>query len=219
MVNMVKALVVVSLVVVVVLFFGALYSGIIGPDRTRVGADENQEVQPEPPVARAKFPEDLAPAARAQPVAGAADFAIANKPHKLAFLNPNGALHKWQENAVGPTEDWAATKVEETELVVVVTPQTKTMIERARLRNGPLVDRNRFELDASVIEAKTGKRLATRTFVNMPRPIARHESFEGTAFGSPVRYSTVFHWVAAQARYGFTAAANSQPLVTVVEER
>jgi hypothetical protein len=206
-----KDFIVISLAVVIVMFFGVLYSGKI--DLAHDVADENEEVQTQPP--RARFPEDLAPAARTQPVAAAAAFAIANKPHKLAFLDPNGVLHKWQNDAVGHSESWAATNVEETELVVVVTPQTKIMIDRARLRNGSFVDRNRFDLDASVIEAKTGKLLATRNFVNMPPPIARNEPLGATVVGAPVRYVTVFNWVAKQARHGFDAAANSQPLVNV----
>jgi hypothetical protein len=212
--SILKDLLVISLAVVVVLFFKALYSGKIDLDHnTQSVADDNGEVRSS--AARAKFPEDLAPAARAQPVAAAAAFAIANKAHKLAFLHPNGVLHKWHKDAVDHSESWAATNVEETELVIVVTPQTKITIDRARLRNGSLVDRNRFDLDASVIEAKTGKLLATRIFVNMPPTIARNEQFEATAVGAPVRYGTVFNWVANQSRNGFNATVNSQPLVNV----
>jgi hypothetical protein len=217
---MMKAIIGFSVAAAAVTFFAALQAGVIGPNRTRVNADEKSEakVEAKKPT-RAKFPEDLAPAARAQPVPAAADFAVANKPHKLAFLKPNGAPHKWQEDADGYSEEWAATSVEETELVIVVTSQTKTMIERVHFTNGPPVDRNRFELEASVIEAKTGKVLAHRQFVNMPRAIGRQELYELTALGSPVRYLTVFNWIASQARGGFSPTVNANPLITTVERQ
>jgi hypothetical protein len=204
-------------------FFMGLQTGAFGPNRGRVNDEEKQEAKAAPvkktAPARAKFPEDLAPAARAQPVPAAAAFAVANKPHKLAFLKPNGAPHKWQQDAEGYSEEWAALSVEETELVVIVSPQTKTMIERVSFINGPPIDRERFELEASVVEAKTGKVLANRMFVNMPRAIGRQEEYEVTALGSPVRYLTVFNWVAGQARAGFSAAQNAAPLVTTVERQ
>jgi hypothetical protein len=219
---MIKAIIGISVAGAATLFFAALQSGVFGPNRGQASADEKQErkveAKKEAPT-RARFPEDLAPAARAQPVAAAAAFAVANKPHKIVFLKPNGALHKWQEDADGYSEEWVATNVEETELVIIVTPQIKSTIERVSFVNGPPIDRNRFELEASVIEAKTGKVLAHRSFVNMPRTIARQELYETTDLGSPVRYLTVFNWLAGQARGGFSATVNASPLVTIVERQ
>jgi hypothetical protein len=220
---MFKALIGCSVATAATFFFMGLQTGVFGPNRGRTSADETQEVKAAPTKktasVRAKFPEDLAPAARARPVPAAADFIVSNKPHKLVFLKTNGALHKWQDDADGFSEEWAATSVEETELVVVVSSQTKTMIERATFVNGPPIERDRFEVEASIIEAKTGKVLANRTFVNMPRAIAPQELYEVTALGSPVRYLTVFNWVAAQTRNGFSAAQNAAPLITIVDRQ
>jgi hypothetical protein len=220
---MYKALIGCSVAAAAMLFFGALQSGVFGPNRVRVRADEKPEAKTETAkkaaIVRARFPEDLAPAARAQPVAAAADFKVGVGRHKLVFLKPNGFPHKWQEDAVGYSEEWLATNVEETELVVVVTPQKQTRIERATFVNGPPIERFRFELEASVIEAKTGKVLAHRSFVNMPRPIERQELYEVTGLGSPVRYLTVFGWLAGQAQGGFSATINATPHVTVVERQ
>jgi len=220
---MLKAIIGGAVAAAALFFFMGLQTGAFGPNRGRGNNEENQESKEarakKTAPARARFPEDLAPAARAQPVPAAAEFAVANKPHKLAFLKPNGAPHKWQEDAEGYSEEWAAISVEETELVVVVSTQKIDMIERVHYQNGPPIDRNRFELEASIIEAKTGKVLANRTFISMPRKTVNQELYEVTALGSPVRYLTVFNWVASQARTGFNAAQNAAPLVTTVERQ
>jgi hypothetical protein len=219
---MFKAIIGGAVAMAALFFFMGLQSGAFGPNRGRGSDAENQEAKEarlKKAAPRARFPEDLAPAARAQPVPAAADFAVANKPHKLAFLKPNGAPHKWQEDAEGYSEEWVATSVEETELVVIVSAQTKTPIERVHFQNGPPIDRDRFELEASIIEAKTGKVLANRTFINMPRKTVNQELYEVTALGSPVRYLTVFNWISSQARAGFNAAQNAAPLITTVERQ
>ncbi len=93
-------------------------------------------------------------------------------PHLLAFLRVNGTLHPWQERL---REDWKAESVRETELVVVVGTPVKRFINRIDYPGGaPPIDRYVFELEISVIEAKTGKILNNRLFRNMPRPIQRH---------------------------------------------
>ena len=68
-------------------------------------------------------------------------------------------------------------------------------------------------------EQPPGKVLANRAFVNMPRTIARQELYEVTALGSPVKYLTVFNWIAGQSRSGFSATQNAAPLITVVERQ
>jgi hypothetical protein len=220
---MLKAIIGGAVAMAALFFFMGLQTGAFGPNRGRGSNEENQETKEaraKKSAPRARFPEDLAPAARGQPVPAAAEFAVGNKPHKLAILKPNGAPHKWQEDAEGYSEEWAASSVEETELVIIVSwPQTKTLIETVHFHNGPPIERHRFELEASIIEAKTGKVLANRTFISMPRKTANHELYEVTALGSPVRYLTVFNWVASQARSGFNAAQNAAPLVTTVERQ
>jgi hypothetical protein len=202
--------------------FMGLQTGLFGLNRHSAFDEEQAEVVAatrKRAKERAKFPDDLAPAARAQPVAVAADFKVADKPHKLAFLKANGALHPWHNDSIDYNEDWTATSVEETELVIIVSGQSKSMIERVTFSNGPPVDRNRWELEASVVEAKTGRVLAQRSFVNLPRAVRPQEAYELTALGSPVHILTVFNWVAGQAKKGFSAATNAKPLVTVLENQ
>src|SRR5437899_7055543 len=59
--------------------------------------------------ARAKFPEELAPAAQAQSVPIAAAFAPADLPHKIVFLKATGGLHPWHDKHVGFNEEWYTT--------------------------------------------------------------------------------------------------------------
>lgn len=201
------------------LFMG-LQTGLFGPPRSSGESREVEAVAKKPTTPRAKFPEDLAPAARAQPVAVAAMFTPnSEKPHKMVFLKVNGAPHDWQKDAGDYHEEWIATNVEETELVVVVSGQTRSVIDRISFVNGPPIERERWELEASVVEAKTGKVLATRRFVNLPREIRQMEAYETTSLGAPVKYLTVFNWVASQCRGGFSATPNLPPIVTVEQRQ
>src|SRR5437762_587093 len=93
--SMLKAIIGGAVAMAALFFFMGLQTGAFGPNRGRDNDEEKQETKEarakKTAPARARFPEDLAPAARAQPVPAAAEFAVANKPHKLAFLKPNGA--------------------------------------------------------------------------------------------------------------------------------
>lgn len=201
------------------LFMG-YQTGMFGSGRSPSDVPEVKvEAKVEVKKPLAKFPEDLAPSARAQPVAAAADFKVAEKPHKLVWLKVNGTPHAWQKLAGDYHEDWTATNVEETELAVIVSGQTKTNVEHITFVNGPPVDRVKWEVEASVVEAKTGKVVANRTFVNMPRPIRPREAYELTELGQPVQYLTVYEWVANQSRRGWSASQNAKPLVITVEKQ
>ena len=167
------------------------------------------------PEVKAQFPKDLAPAARAEAVPAAAAYNSAAKIYRLAILKTNGTLYEdWQDKL---KEEWQADSVENTSLVLVLGPQKKIFVEVVPYPNGaPPISRYKFELEASVIEAKTGKVLASRLFVNMPRKIHRVETWDTTALGSPVEFRTVFNWIAAEARAGFPLVTNSTPIVNVV---
>src|SRR5688572_2256409 len=69
---------------------------------------------------RAKFPQELAPAAKAIAVPIAAPFVPDDRPHKIVFFKATGDLHSWQETHSARNEEWSTTRVEDTELVVVV---------------------------------------------------------------------------------------------------
>jgi hypothetical protein len=205
-----------SMAAVAAFAFMGLQTGLFGP-RASKSSDEPAEVKvvKKSAVVRAQFPEDLAPAARAKPVAAAAEFKVGDRPHKMVFLKVNGAPHEWQKDAGDYNEEWIATNVEETELVIVVSRQTRSVVDTKSFSNGPPIERERWELEASVIEAKTGKALANRRFINLPREIRNLEAYETTSLGAPVKYLTVFNWAMNQSKFGFNSASNLAPITTV----
>jgi len=161
------------------------------------------------------FPKDLAPAARAEPVPLAAAFDMSAKKHRMVILKTTGALFEdWQDRL---KEDWRAESVEDTALVLVVSPQKKIFVDTILYpNNAPPISRYKFLLEASVVEAKTGKVLANRQFINMPRNIQRIETWDTTALGSPVEFRTVFNWAASNALSSFPDVSNTSPIVNVV---
>lgn len=173
------------------------------------------EKKPAPP--RAKFPDALAPAAQAKPVECAAVFEAGERPHKLVFLKPDGAVHRWQETHAGYREDWAAERVEAIELVVVVGPSRSKVVGYQTYPNGaPPITRHQYDLEASLVEAKTGRVLAHQHFQNVPRPIRPVERWERTDIGAPVSYETVFRWASGIAQSG--APESSAPPIVIVTD-
>jgi hypothetical protein len=163
---------------------------------------------------RARFPQDLARAAQANPVPQAAEYAPSMEPHKLVFLKPSGAVHHWHPNV---REEWQAETVEETELVVVVGTQRKQFVDHTTYPNGaPPITRYIFEAEVSVVEARTGKVLANRLFRNVPRPVNQIEAWETTAIGRSVSLQQVFGWVAGLSKVGFPEQHNPTPIITQV---
>ena len=159
---------------------------------------KKEEKKEEKAPVKARFPKDLAPAARAEAVSRAAAFNANAKFHRMAILKTNGVLYQdWQDKL---KEEWQAESVEETSLVIVVGPQKKKFVEIIHYPGGaPPINRYNFELEASVVEAKTGKVLANRLFINKARDIIRIETWDTTALGSPVEFRTVFQWAASEA--------------------
>lgn len=163
-----------------------------------------------------KFPQDLAPALSAYPVPEAAAFSPSDKIYPMVFLKTSGLVYQeWQDRL---NEGWCAETVEDTQLVVVLGPHRKIFVNRTDYPNGaPPIDRFRWELEVSVVEAKTGKVRANRSFANVPRAIKPREAWELTEIGAPVAFKTVYNWVVSNARVNFPDVANPNPLVTVVE--
>ncbi len=183
------------------------------PGETATGPVAAKKTEPTP--AKARFPRDLAPAARAEAVPQAAAYDPDATFHRFAILKTNGALYEeWQEKL---KDEWQTDSVENTSLVIVVAPVKKTFVEIIHYPGGaPPISRYKYEVEASIIEAETGKVLANRLFINMPRDIVRIETWATTALGSPVEFRTVFNWAASSARAGFPAVDNPTPIVTVV---
>jgi hypothetical protein len=177
-------------------------------DEAETVAEEKQE----PEKAGPQFPEDLAPAAKARPVPQAAVFKPGPGPHKMAFLRIDGQLHPWHETI---REDWQAEFVGSTELAVVIGNPRKVFVSHHTYPGGaPPITRWLFELEISVIEAKTGKILANRLFRNVPRPLMPVEAWETTAIGRAVSAQQVFNWVSKTCRYGFPETHDPNPIIT-----
>ncbi len=165
---------------------------------------------------KTRFPADLAPAARAIPVPDAGLFTPGVKQFPMVFLKTNGSLYEpWQDRL---NEGWAAESVEQTQLAIVLGPHRKIFVDHTDYPGGaPPIERYRWELEASVIEARTGKILANRNFVNIPRALKKVESWELTEIGQPVAFKTVYNWVVSNARANFPELVSNHPVVTVVE--
>ncbi len=170
--------------------------------------EKKEDKQEEKKLPKARFPQDLAPAARAEAVPRAAAFDTSAKIQHIAILRTDGKLYQdWQEKL---KEEWQAESVEETALVIVVGRQNKKFVEIIHYPGGaPPISRYKYEVEASIIEAKTGKVLANRIFVNMPRQIVRIETWDTTALGSPVEFRTVFQWAVAEMRFGLSCRSES----------
>lgn len=162
-----------------------------------------------------KFPADLAPAARAEPVPQAADIPSDRKTFKTVVLRTSGILDKWQEYL---PEEWRAYRVQDTQIVLVVGPQKKSFLSKQHYPNGaPPVSRYKFEMEASVVAAKSGKVLSWRRFENIPRPVKNREAWELTEISRPVAWRTVFDWLKHQALAGFPEERDPPAIVTIVE--
>jgi hypothetical protein len=159
------------------------------------------------------FPEALAPVCQGKGVPQAADFdAASSKPHPLVFLKENGQLHDTWQDYLKP--EWSAESVESTELVVVLSPEHKTVLSvQYYPNNAPPVTRYKYELEVHVVVAKTGKVLGRNRFVSIPRRVQKLEAWELTALGQPVSFTTVYNWVAALAlsRAGEVQEAKAVP--------
>ncbi len=167
-------------------------------------------------VVKSKFPEDLAPAARAKPVEKAGAFKPGPEVHKLVFMKPDGSLHKWQEEI---HDEWQAGSVESTELVVVVGTMKKQFVQKITYpNNAPPITRYAFEVEVSVIEPRTGKIVAFRTFRNEPRQVFQVEDWATTAIGRPINWQTVFRWMSSMTKVGFPDEVDANAkIVNVIE--
>jgi hypothetical protein len=178
-------------------------------------ADDTEVAEEKPVVASkpiTKFPDDLAPAAQAKAVEVAAEYKPGPEPHPLIYLRLNGTVHPWQETV---REDWQAETVATTELAVVLGVPKKVFVDRIDYPGGaPPITRYIYELEVSVIEAKTGRILANRLFRNTPRPVMKRESWETTAIGRAVSPQQVFGWVSRQAKAGFPETHDGTPIIT-----
>jgi hypothetical protein len=141
----------------------------------------------------AAFPDVLAPAAKGEAIPQAAEFHPRAPEHPAVVLDRHGRLHPWYKRL---QPDWQAETVEATEVVVVLAPQVKTLLQIQTYPNGaPPVRRYRYDLDAWLVEAKTGKQIASKRFTTTARPIRPVEPWELTELGDPVEWAVVSEWM------------------------
>ena len=186
--------------------------GVFRAEKNWVTAIEDSP-RPKPPVET--FPDDLIPAARAKPVPNAMEYKPGPDPHRIFVMYTTGQVHPWQESMSG---DWQAESVSETELVVVVGNQRKTYLGITTYASGaPPITRYQFELEISVIAAKTGQIMANRTFRNVPRPVDQIESWETTLIGRPVAVQQVLSWVYRMSKAGFPEDPRNSLITTQID--
>jgi hypothetical protein len=148
---------------------------------------------PPPPPAKLKFPDTLASVCRGVGVPEAAPFQKSADPHPAVVLKPNGMIHKWTERLA---PDWLAESVEETQLVIVLTPQHCTLLQTITYPNGaPPIKRFQYDLDARVLEARTGKLVGFKHFQTVARPVRPQEVWQLTELGDPVAWHDVNVWL------------------------
>jgi hypothetical protein len=166
-------------------------TGQLGDEPADGRVDAKQE------AAVPRFPFELAPAARGEAVAKAAAFALTAETHPTAILDRSGKLHEWQKYL---QPDWLADTIEGTELVVVVSSQTKSWLSVQTYPNGaPPVHRYRYDMDAWLVEARTGKTIISKHFVTIARPVRRVEAWDLTELGDPVGPGEVIEWLREEA--------------------
>jgi hypothetical protein len=169
--------------------FAAMHFHLVGD----FGFGEGYSGNGDKPVAEADFPEDLAPAARGEAVPKAAAFKKRAETHPAVVLDRRGRLHAWHQRL---QPGWVADSVETTEVVLVVSTQRKTLLQVQTYASGaPPVRRYRYDLDAWLMEAKTGKEIASKRFSSIARPIMPRELWQLTELGDPVAWAEVSQWM------------------------
>ena len=155
---------------------------------------------PPPPPPKLKFPDTLAVLCRGTPVPQAAAFNPNNEMHPTVIFRPNGTVHAWQERL---QPEWQADSVEETELVIILPPQTRTLLQTVNYANGaPSIKRYQYDLEVRVLEARTGKPLGHKHFQTIARPVRPQEPWTLTELGEPVACRDVFRWLRVLADRG-----------------
>jgi hypothetical protein len=175
----------------VVAFFAVQFQMTGGVLGFRLG--DSGPSPPPPPPPKLRFPEALTVVSRGVGVPESAAFAKSTEPHPAVVLKPNGTLHKWNERL---QQGWQAEAVEETQLVIVLTPQQRTLLQTVTYPNGaPPVKRFQYDMDARVYEARTGKLLGYKHFQTVARPVRPQEIWQLTELGDPVAWHDVNQWI------------------------
>jgi hypothetical protein len=153
----------------------------------------NEPAPPPPPPPKMPFPEALAVLCRGTPVPQAAAFNRKEETHLTVIFKPNGMLHPWNERLA---EDWQANSVEEAELVVIIPPQQRSLLQVVNYANGaPSIRRYQYDLEVRVLEARTARTIGRKHFQTVARPVRPVETWALTELGDPVAWRDVSHWL------------------------
>jgi hypothetical protein len=155
-------------------------------------ADDKVTTEKKAPEPDAVFPEDLAPLARGKAVPRAGTWMKRDTARCAVLAQWTGQLHRWNDS-LDPS--WKSGAVEETELVIVVSKQTKTLLEVVPYQQGPPVRRYRYDMNAWLVEAKSGQTLTARHFTSIAPTARRYADFALTELGEPVDWPQVEQWV------------------------
>jgi hypothetical protein len=153
------------------------------------GSDGSQKPKQ---TSAAAFPKTLARAVKGEAVPEAAAFRPAAEIHPAVVLDQTGKLHEWHDRL---QQEWQADTVETTELVLVLGDQKQTFLGKTHYVNAPGIRRYRYDLKAWLIEAKTGRTLASRTFTSEARATEAGERYATTELGDPVAWGPVGQWL------------------------
>jgi hypothetical protein len=148
-------------------------------------------------VPRAKYPDDLFPAARGKPIPQAADYRKTASFHPTVVLTQRGTIHEWNERL---PHDWVSDSVENTELVLVLADQQKEILEVITYPPvgkliPPPVRRYKHTLDAWLMFAKKGEDMSRKRFVSIARSVRPREHWDLTELGDPVTFGEVIAWM------------------------
>jgi len=185
-------------------------AGLFDDALDSVSTPEIKERAVSPKTPRAPFPETLADVMRGKPAPQAAAYQKSQSPHRMVILDTRGQIHDWHEKV---RDEWQAESVEATELIIVCGKNIKTMIQHVTYAGAPAISRYRYDMDVSVIAAKTGELLAKKRFVSMPRAVENVEAWELTALGGPVQFRNVIDWITSQCPLGFPQ--DPSPLISL----
>jgi hypothetical protein len=135
----------------------------------------------------------LANVCTGQGVSEAAAYARGEAPHPIVLLSESGEHHAWSD---GLPAEWYPAGVSDVQLVACIGTETEQTIEVCHY-NGPDITRYTNQLTVRLVEARTGRTLASQTFTGDPPRECRHsEDYDLTRLEGPeIDLSVVQGWL------------------------
>ena len=139
----------------------------------------------------------LAPACARQAVPGAA--AVSTSGNHLVVLDVTGKEHGWTGF---PPLTWRPPDLGDAELVACVGPETPAVLQVCPYSNGPSITRYEAKRAVTVVEAASGKIVATFTVTEEPRSCGATEKKDVTELRATVGWPNVEQHLAAHVERG-----------------